>query len=55
MSKPWAHMREHGPCMIFGWYATREEAEAMITAAFHAVAYFPHRDIGMLRKEGSAA
>lgn len=52
--KPWARMREHGPCMIFEWYETREQAEAGILEAFvmyggavkkvQVVAYFPHRD-----------
>ena len=54
--KPWAHMREHGPCMIFGWYATRNEAESAIDVAaeqhgeqvrgFHTIAYFPRRAAG---------
>lgn len=42
--KPWARIREHGPCAIFDWYATEQEARAAITASFQTVAYFPDRD-----------
>lgn len=39
--RPWARMREHGPCMIFDWHATQEEAREAINAPFQTVAYFP--------------
>lgn len=50
--KPWARMREHGPCMIFDWHAAEQEASDAITEAKArgalapmVVAYFPHRDV----------
>ncbi len=51
--KPWARMREHGPCMIFDWHATEAEAQQAIEDAakrdgeqvrkFMVVGFFPHR------------
>jgi len=43
--KPWARMRLHGPCLIYDWHATEEEARDLITASFQTVAYFPDRDV----------
>jgi hypothetical protein len=66
--KPWARMREHGPCMIFDWHETREAAEAAIEKAveyhgehirkFHTIAFFPRRanaeqQLVLSRAEGS--
>lgn len=54
VKKPWARMREHGPCMIFDWHQSQEDAEQAINNSaerlteqvrkFQIVAYFPHRD-----------
>lgn len=51
-NKRWARMRKHGPCMIFDWHETEEEARAAITAHFQTVAYFPDGDNGE-RKVGA--
>lgn len=51
VTKMWARMRKHGPCMIFDWHATEDEARAAIDKAaerdgdavrrFMTVAFFP--------------
>lgn len=53
-NKPWARMRVHGPCAIFDWHASREQAEAAIQQSaekngeqvlkFQVTAYFPHKE-----------
>lgn len=42
--KPWAHMRIHGPCMIFDWYETEEASRAAVRHHWETVAYFPDKD-----------
>ncbi len=52
--KPWARLRKHGPCMIFDWHATENDARVAIDMAaekdgeqvrkFQTIAYFPDED-----------
>lgn len=54
MSKPWARIRKHGPCIIFDWHETEELARKAIEESvkkngekvrkLQTVSYFPDED-----------
>lgn len=60
MSKLWARLRKHGPCMIFDWHQTEELARVAIDESanqngeqvrkFQTIAYFPDE---VVKTEGS--